>query len=52
MTKFVKKGAEKVENGPAEEFYFHQLSIMYYHAPCINLKKAVNRRGHRGHSQW
>jgi len=40
----VKKGAEKAENGSAEQFYFHQLSIMYYHVSCINLKNAFAKK--------
>ena len=44
MTEFVKKGAEKVENGSAEQFYFHQLSIMYYHVSRINLKNTFVKK--------
>ena len=44
MTKFVKKGAEKKENRPAKKFYFHQLSIMYYHASCIKPKNAFAKK--------
>jgi len=44
MTEFVKKGAEKVENGSTEQFYFHQLSIMYYHVSRINLKNTFVKK--------
>ena len=37
MTGFMKKCAEKKEDGLAEEFYFHSSHIMYYHDFCFKM---------------